>query len=271
MIKHFFILLAGAAVVAGGCSRTPEPLTPEAARARGDELLKEMSKAAAGLQTIAYTANEVREEVKAGNKVEKHVTRRVVMRRPSAITFTAKGGDADVSGGWYDGKHLTLVSEKHKVWARGPMPPTLDEALDYMSAEYAVQVPTADLLYSNPYDALMTTDTKGGWVDVGTVGSVQADHLAYQDPIVDWDLWLNQQTHLPVKVKFVYKNEPGQPTVTVTYSELDAAPKVTDDMFVAKIPEGYNRVKIMRHATVEGPSVTEADPAKPDPAAKPAK
>ena len=30
------------------------------------------------------------------------------------------------------------------------MPPSLDEALDFLSGEYAVQMPTADLLYSSP-------------------------------------------------------------------------------------------------------------------------
>ena len=214
----------------------PEKLTPEAARAKGDELLREMGEVLHGIQTFAYTADEVREEIKAGKKVEARVTRRVMIRRANSIAFTAKG-DRDAAG-WYDGKHLTMVSNAHKVWARGPMPPSLDEALDYLSAGYAVQMPTADLLYSSPYDALMTPDTKGGWVDVQTISSTKSDHLAYQQGAVDWDLWLNQEGHLPLKVKFVYKNAPGQPSVTVTYSEMDRSPQVSDDTFVPKIPEG---------------------------------
>jgi hypothetical protein len=269
MSKRFLILIAGVALVAGGCARAPEKLTPEAARAKGDEILKEMAKNLAGLQTFAYTSNEVREDVKGGKRVEKAVTRRVVIRRPNSVAFTTKG-DRD-GAGWYDGKHLTLVANAQKVWARGPMPATLDEALDYLSAEYAVQMPTADLLYSSPYEALVTAETKGGWVDVQTVGTVPADHLAYQQPSIDWELWVGQRARLPVKIKFVYKQAPGQPSVTVSYSEFDVAPKVIDDMFVPKIPEGYNRIKIMRHATVEDPSVAQADPAKADPAAKPAK
>jgi hypothetical protein len=269
MSKRFFILIAGAALVAGGCARAPEKLTPEAARAKGDEILKEMSKTLAGVQTFAYTSNEVREDVKGGKKVEVQVTRRVVVRRPNSVFFTTKG-DRD-GAGWYDGKHVTLVANAQKVWARGPMPPTLDEALDYLSAEYAIQMPTADLLYSSPYDALMTPETKGGWVDVQTVGNVPADHLAYQRPSIDWELWVGQRARLPVKIRFLYKQAPGQPSTTVSYSEFDVAPKVIDDMFVAKIPEGYNRIRIMRHATVEAPPTAEAVPVKNAPAAKPAK
>src|SRR5262249_6649665 len=144
---------------------------------------------------------------------------------------------------WYDGKYLTLVSKKDKVWARGPMPPTLDEALDYLSAEYAMQVPTADLLYSNPYDALMTKDTTGGWVDVQKVGDLNCDHLAYKAEDADWEIWLGPEKRLPCQVKITYKKNPGAPSTTVTFHKIETPP-VSDDTFAAKIPDDYNRIKI---------------------------
>ena len=220
MIRKSLILAVGAVVVAVGCNRAPEKLTPEAARAKGDELLKEMSKNLGALQTFAYTANEVREDTKTGAKVERKFTRRIVVRRPNSLAVTTTGDDRDAKA-WYDGKHLTLVANNEKVWVRGPMPPTLDEALDFLSAEYAFQMPTADLLYSSPYDALMTPDTTGGWVDVQTIGNRQCDHVAYSQGIVDWELWLGDQRRLPCQARIVYKNEPGRPTVTVTFTEGD--------------------------------------------------
>jgi hypothetical protein len=35
---------------------------------------------------------------------------------------------------------------------------------------------------------------------------------------------------------------------------------VTDETFAATIPDGYNRIKIMRHATVEDPNADAAAP-----------
>jgi hypothetical protein len=270
MPRRTLVIVAACAVIAAaGCARAPEKLTPEAARARGDELLKEMSKNLGALQTFAYTANEQREEVKDGAKAVKHFERRVVMRRPNALSYTTTGDDRD-GAGWFDGKQLTLVSNRDKIWVRGPMPPTLDEALDFLSAEYAIQMPTADLLYSSPYDAIMTPDTTGGWVDVQQIGGQPCDHVAYQQKTVDWELWLSEKRHLPCQAKITYKNEPGQPTITVTYSDFDPSPQVTDATFAAKIPDGYQRIKIMRHATVEDPTAAaaEAGPAKTEPAAK---
>ena len=68
-----------------------------------------MSKSLSALQTFAYTADERREVVKGGKKEEKHTSRKVTIRRPNALTFTTTGDERD-GAGWYDGKHLTLVS-----------------------------------------------------------------------------------------------------------------------------------------------------------------
>ena len=46
-------LAAGALVVMAGCNRGPEVLTPEAASAKGDALLREMSTNLAAAQTFA--------------------------------------------------------------------------------------------------------------------------------------------------------------------------------------------------------------------------
>ena len=250
--RPLHLLAAVVAVGLAGCTRTPEALTPEAARAKGDALLREMSKNAETLQTFAYTANEVA----VNGSTSQHQTRRVIVRRPNALTFTATGDKRD-GAAWYDGQFVTMMSNTDKVWARGPMPPTLDEALDYLSAEYAVQLPTADLLYSSPYDALMTPGTTGGWVDVQAIDTRQCDHLAYQNPQVDWEIWLNTGRRLPCQIRIKYKNEAGQPVTTVTFSDLDESPKLADDTFTPKVPADYQRIKVMRHGSVADPN-TEA-------------
>ena len=121
-----------------------------------------------------------------------------------------------------------------------------------------MRMPSADLLYTSPYDALMTKDTTGGWVDVQKIGDRSCDHLAYRQAVVDWELWLGPRTRLPCQFKITYKNEPGQPSTTVTYSDFETSPQVSDDTFAAKVPDGYQRIKIMRHATVKDPNVEEA-------------
>lgn len=258
----FLIIVGGLGALA--CGRA-EPLSPEAARAKGDELLRAMSQSLSSTQSFSYTADERREVAGAGEtKTERRFTRQVAVRRPNAVTATDKGDTRDVQV-WYDGKQVTLVGHKDKIWARGPMPATIDEALDFLSAEYAIQLPTADLLYSNPYDALMTPDTTGGWVDQQQVGALMCDHLAYSQPVVDWEIWLSQDKRLPCQAKITYKTEPGKPVTVVTFSNWNPSPLLSDETFTPKVPEGYERLKIMRHATVEDKTTEAAagDPAAP--------
>ena len=257
-------LIAFVVVAVTACGRT-QTLSPEAASAKGDALLKEMSKNLSAQQTFAYTVEERRQDPGGGAKGEKTATRHVIVRRPNAVAFTGKGDRGDTAG-WYDGKQLTLVSHRDKVWARGPMPPTLDEAVDFLASEYDVQIASADLLYSSPYDALMTADTTGGWLDTQKVGDRSCEHLAYRQPVVDWEIWLSSDRKLPCQLKVTYKQVPGAPSTLVMYRGIEN-PQVTDDTFVPKVPDGYQRIKILRHATVIDPKLDEPSPAATDTAA----
>jgi hypothetical protein len=240
-----------ALALATGCSRQPETLTPEASRAKGDELLRQMSRTLATAQAFSYRAEQSIERVRGGGeRVTEQFSQLITVRRPNQVAFTEQGADRDVKA-WYDGTRVTLVANRQKVWVRGPMPATLDEAMDFVSAEYDVKLPTADLLYSSPYDALITPDTTGGWVNVENVGNRSCDHLSYQQPVVDWQIWLTQdERRLPCQLQITYKTDPGQPVTRVVFFDWNPSPTIADATFQAVIPDGYNRIKLMRHATL---------------------
>jgi hypothetical protein len=246
-----------------GAACTEAPLTPEEARARGDAMLKQMSQSLASLQTFSYSVTQDVEHVRGGGeRVHERFERSTFVQRPNRLAFKDAGQDHDAAA-WYDGKQVTLVMNRSKEWVRGPMPGTLDEALDFVSAEYAMQIPTADLLYSNPYEAFMTADTTGGWVNVEQVGERTCDHLSYQHPVVDWELWLRQdERKLPCQLQITYKTEPGKPVTRIVFSDLNEKPEVSEATFTPVVPDGYTRIKIARHATVEDKTVN-TDEGKP--------
>ena len=248
--------LAGAAlalmvVLAVACGTREPPLTPEAARAKGDAMLKQMSQTLAGTQAFSFrTDQELERAGKDGQKKTQRFSRQTTIRRPNQVALTDSGSDRD-GAAWYDGKQLTIVSNRDKIWVRGPMPATLDEAMDFISAEYAVHIAAADLLYSNPYEALVTAETTGGWVNVEHVGERSCEHLSYQQPLVDWQLWLAQDDRrLPCQLQITYKADPGQPMSRIVFHDWNQSPAITDATFTPSVPEGYRRIKLMRHATV---------------------
>jgi hypothetical protein len=106
----------------------------------------------------------------------------------------------------------------------------------------------------------MSSDTTGGWVDTQTIGNTACEHLAYQQPVVDWEIWLTAGRSLPCQLKVTYKQVPGKPSTLVTYHGLEK-PQVTAETFVPKVPDGYQRIKILRHATVVDPTLDQPAPA----------
>jgi hypothetical protein len=51
-------------------------------------------------------------------------------------------------------------------------------------------------------------------------------------------------------MQITYKTEPGQPKTILVYTNWNSSPQLTADTFTPKVPEGYERLKMMRHATV---------------------
>jgi hypothetical protein len=243
------------------------PKTPEEKKAKGDQILREMGTAFAGVKNFSFTAEEVSEKVgSGGQKTPVTVVRHVVVRRPDGFTFRSEGGAGTTF--WYDGTHATIISDEKKVYARGPMPATLDETLDYAAAVYDMKLPWADLLYSSPYDALVSADTTGGWVGVEKIEGTDCDHLSYQNPVVDWEIWVGQARHGVKRLQITYKGDPGRPVTRVTFKDANLAPTVDASTFTAKVPEGYTRIHLARRDSDLAPIET-AD-AGPSPASTPA-
>jgi hypothetical protein len=260
-MKSCICVLAFAAASSLAC-RGSEPRTAEEKTARGDQILRQMSSSFADVKNFSFTAEEVSEKVgPGGQKTQEKIVRHVVVRRPDGFTFRTEGGlGATV---WYDGKTATIISAEKKVWARGAMPPTLDETLDYAAAVHDLKLPWADLLYSSPYEALMSPDTTGGWAGVETIDGKPYDHLAYQNPVVDWEVWVGSEKHGVRRLKLTYKLDPGQPVTVVTFKDENLSATVDENTFTARVPEGYTRIRLARRDSDLAPVETADDEAAP--------
>jgi hypothetical protein len=236
-------------------------------KAKGDQILREMSDAIASKKTLSFTAEEFSEKVgEGGQKTQVHIVRHVVMRRPNGFRSLVEGDQG--LNTWYDGKELTLVSNAKKLWARGEVPPTLDEAMDYVADVYDLKLPWADLVYSSPYEALTTSDTSGGWLDMQTIEGKECDHLSYQQPIVDWQLWVTRVEHYAKELQIIYKLDPGSPVMRVVFTKMELSSPVTDDTFKAQVPAGYTHVPLVRRVAEPTPGAT-SESAPPAAAAAP--
>ena len=140
----------------------PGPTTAEEKRVRGETILKQVSEKLAAAQALSVSTTEQNERVRRnGEKVKLNFNRQVTMRRPDRLYFKATG-DHDLEA-FYDGKKVTLVSHKEKVFGEFPARPTLDETVDVISERYDIPLPLGKLLTANPQGKLVGDGATGGW------------------------------------------------------------------------------------------------------------
>lgn len=255
-------VMTASAHLAVGCGGGSEPGTPDEALSRGKEIVREMSDLLEKTNAFTVSTDEIHERVRRTGEVDTlRFSRDMTVRRPDRAWFHMKAADRELEG-WYDGDSLTLVSAGKKMWAQAPMPPTLDEAMDYLATEYGLPVPMADLVYRSPYEALITDETQGGWVGVEEAGGQTCDHLAFQEETVDWEIWVPQEGEpLPCQLRITYKQLPAQPKSTITFHDWNLDPQIDEGRFTARVPEDFQRIRVV------GPSTGDAAGA-PTPAAE---
>jgi hypothetical protein len=252
-----------------GCER--QPTTPEDKRARAEELLRTMSRSLGSARSMTVETTEVSNRVTTGgSKAEELTTRQIAIRRPDGAYFKQTGSQRE-NEMWYDGKRITLAMHKDKAWARGPMPATLDEALDALATEYGIFVAAADLFYSNPYDSFESSGSTGGWVGRESIEGTTCHHLAFEAKMVDWAIWVADTPQaLPCRMTITYKQEPGSPSSMLTFRDWNLAPTLGGDAFAAKVDSSYERLYLVRAPTAEPVDTVAEGPADAPATAQPA-
>jgi hypothetical protein len=259
MKRRSLVAVAVATLLAGGCSR--EPANDAERLEHGKQLVRASSQAIAGAPAFSVTVNEVAERQAAPGTTEKTMfTSDIVLRRPNRLHVRTTGQvDREY---WYDGRRLTVAMHGHRVFGQAPMPETLDRALDAVVERYALPLPLADLLYSDPAQALLSDATTGGYVGTEDVDGQSAVHLSFSEGPVDWEVWLPESgPRLPLRARVTYNNRPGNPTRTMTFSNWMLTRKDPDDVFTPRVPEDYEGIAILQQAAVARvPAPSESDP-----------
>ena len=216
---------------------------------KADELMHKMSDLLANAKDISFRTKGTEEKIKSGKKVPVQVTREVVMHRPDGawMHFTSQASDRNRDlQMWYDGKTLTLQSDKEKVYARTKTPPTLDETYDFVGSTLNMPTPMADLLYSDSYDSFFSDDTVGGYVKLDKVEGLSCHQLAFKNRLINWRIWIAAGNEpKPCKLELTYKRDFDKPVYSITFLDWNFAAKIADGQFTHEPPAGYQKIKII--------------------------
>ena len=223
---------------------------------RADRILRKMSATLTALQTFALEAEESFDEIPSGQpRILLTNVRRVAVQRPNRFAADAHGDSLNRSV-WYDGRSIAVWDKATNSYSTVDVPDSIDGALKMLADKYGVDVPLADLLYSNPYEVLTEGATYSRYMGIHTAANVPCHHLVFAQPTIEWQIWIDAGEHpLPRKLVITYVRETGEPQYLATIWAWRLSPTFPDSIFRFEAPAGAERVEIQAFVPgVPGPS-----------------
>ena len=237
---------------ASDASRTAAPIIETSADAdapnrildpRADEVMRAMAALLANSKAFAFEAEERFDEIPSGQpRMLLTNVRRVGVQRPNKVVADTDG-DTLRRSVWFDGQTFSVFDRTQNVYARIPMPGSIDTALDTLSDKYGVTVPLADLLYNDPYTVLTEDVTYSRYLGLHLAAGVLCHHLVFSQPTIEWQIWIDAGDQPLVRqLAISYVREPGEPQYVATLSKWRLLAALPDDLFRFEAPEGAQSV-----------------------------
>ena len=207
-------------------------------------LLKGMSDYLAAQKVISLSYDSVFEVVsKEKQKLQIATSGTILLNRPDKVRTTRKSGFADTEM-VYDGKTLSFLGKGQNAYVQAEVPGTVDTLIDQLRDKFHRQLPGADLLLQNPYDALMTDVTDVKDLGSGVIGGVECDHLAFRAKDTDWQIWIAQGPNpYPCRYVITSTGVDQAPQFTMTIREWKAGASAAAGDFAFNAPAGAKRIE----------------------------
>jgi hypothetical protein len=242
------------------CSQPDEQAAPEAtaseaaatgqtaadggeAEKNAKALLKAMSDYLAAQKVISMSYDSIFEVVTGDHeKLQLATSGTVDLVRPNKIRTTRQTGFSNTEM-VYDGTTLSFLGKGQNAYIQTEAPGTIDTLIDQLRDKFHRQLPGADLLLQNVYDALMTDVTDVKDLGSGVIGGVECDHLAFRAQDTDWQIWIAQgDKPYPCRYVITSKGVDQAPQFTMEIREWNAGGAEGDFSFTP--PAGATRMEV---------------------------
>lgn len=221
-------------------------ITPDA-----QAVLDRMKATLSSLQRYSISAHITRDEVLPfGYKLQNNESARMWVERPNRLRMEV-AGDIKNRTYVYDGSQLTMFVPDLNVYATSAAPSTLGELAGVL-LDVGVEMPLIDMLYHG-YGGDLTEDVRIGLV-VGDsqVDGVPTDHLAFRQPNVDWQLWVEKgKQALPRKLLITTRYEVGDPQYQAIL-RWDLKPRMNAKSFTFVPPADATKIPLRTKLVAEG-------------------
>ena len=219
-----------------------------------DRVMRETSSKLAAAKALSFKAEVWEDNVLGNHKVSTSKTVDVRLRRPDRIQVEVRSPSRS-RGFWYDGSSLTLLNRAKNLYGTVTVPGTIDQVIDAANDKYNLSFPLEDFILSDPYASAKTHIKGGAYFGKVNILGTPCQHVAFSTEVVDWQLWVSDETKLPRKYVITYKDDAESPQVTALFDKWDLNSQLSDETFVFSPPKGANKIKVMpREAPILQPT-----------------
>lgn len=169
------------------------------------------------------------------------------LQRPYKIQVDVSG-DLEEGSFWCDGKTLTVVDKnKETHYASIAVNGTLDSTLQFASEEFGLDMPLADIVYSDAFSGGFDAIEEAIYVDESTINGFDCHHLAFYQENIDWQIWIDRGSYpIPRKILLSYKDLPDAPQYVIEFLEFNFSTKLNDNVFKFTPSPGSIEIEILK-------------------------
>lgn len=211
---------------------------------RAQVSLRKMADNLARKPVLSFTTNSTGERpIGTGQLAHFSARSQVRFSRPDKL-FVDRVGEQEEWKLWYSGKQVIITDGK--AYAATTVPGEVGQMLDTMARQYDMVLPGSELLFADPYQALMDNVLTGQHLGTHEVDGVQCEQLAFTQREIDWQIWIEAGDNpVPRKVVIDYKLLPGRPQFVANLSGWNfGAAGMGARVFEAQLPAGARKLSM---------------------------
>jgi len=202
------------------------------------EILQNMSYFLGSKDEYTFKAEVMFDQLITSNrKIQYSAEEKVYLKKKGNMTIEYV---SDLGGYklWFDGGKLTILELPTNFSSVASVPATIDQALIKLKEQYNFTPALSDFLFINTFRALTEKVTSGSYFGSSKVLGVRCDHLAFVQPDIDWQLWVETgKRQIPRKLVITYKELPGQPQFIAILKDWVIDRPITNFAFKADLPK----------------------------------
>lgn len=224
--------------------KAPAAAAVTESQAQASAILMRMADVLGGAQRFSVSMRGGYDAVQqSGQKIEFGEMRKVTLSRPDRLRMEGERSNGAKTLTVFTGKEIVLIDETSNVYATAPQPGGLDDTIFHFVKDLGMRLPLAVLLVSQLPAELKDRVRLVDYVEKTSIHGSTSHHLAARTDTVDFQVWVaDGDTPLPQRVVITYKKAKGEPQFWAQFSDWNLAPAIEDSTFLAKPPDGAQKV-----------------------------